>query len=176
MVYFGQEVGEAGNEDAGFGKRSRTSIFDYIGVPNHQKWMNDGKFDGGQLSQSEKKLRDFYKRLLNFSIKSDALMGKFQEIQTINRNETPNYGPNVYSFVRWSAGEKLIIVSNLSPDYAENFDLKISSDIISSWKLKNGSYTVKDQLYGSSTILKVENGVGVVKVTLRPCESFIYKF
>ena len=175
MIYFGQEVGEAGNEDAGFGKRSRTSIFDYIGVPNHQRWMNGGKFDGGQLSQTEKELRDFYKRLLNFSIKSDALMGKFQDIQTVNRNETANYGHNVYSFVRWSATEKLIIVSNLSPDYAENFDLKIPADIISSWKLKDGSYTVKDQLYGSSAILKVENGVGVVKVTLKPSESFIFK-
>jgi hypothetical protein len=36
MIYFGQENGEPGNEDAGFGKRSRTSIFDYIGVPTHQ--------------------------------------------------------------------------------------------------------------------------------------------
>ena len=67
MVYFGQEVGEAGNENAGFGTHSRTSIFDYIGVPNHQRWMNGGKFDGGQLSNEEKDLRDFYKRLLNFS-------------------------------------------------------------------------------------------------------------
>ncbi|MCZ8196435.1 MAG: alpha-amylase family glycosyl hydrolase [Flavobacterium sp.] len=175
MVYFGQEVGEAGNEDAGFGKRSRTSIFDYIGVPSHQRWMNDGKFDGGQLSESEKELRDFYKRLLNFSIKSDALMGKFQEIQTVNRNETANYGHNVYSFVRWSATEKLIIVSNLSPDYTENFDLKIPADVISNWKLKDGSYTINDQLYGSSAILKVENGVGVVKVALGKSESFIYK-
>ena len=50
MVYFGQEVGEAGNENAGFGTHSRTSIFDYIGVPNHQRWMNGGKFDGGQLT------------------------------------------------------------------------------------------------------------------------------
>ncbi|HEU0136030.1 MAG TPA: alpha-amylase family protein, partial [Flavobacterium sp.] len=42
MVYFGQEVGEPGNENAGFGTRSRTSIFDYIGVPHHQRWMNGG--------------------------------------------------------------------------------------------------------------------------------------
>jgi hypothetical protein len=54
MVYFGQEVVEAGNENAGFGTHSRTSIFDYIGVPNHQRWMNGGKFDGGQLTQEEK--------------------------------------------------------------------------------------------------------------------------
>jgi hypothetical protein len=61
MVYFGQEVGEAGNENAGFGTHSRTSIFDYIGVPNHQRWMNGGKFDGGQLTQEEKTCVIFYK-------------------------------------------------------------------------------------------------------------------
>jgi hypothetical protein len=27
MIYFGQEVGEAGNENGGFGTHSRTSIF-----------------------------------------------------------------------------------------------------------------------------------------------------
>jgi hypothetical protein len=40
MVYFGQEVGEAGNENAGFGTHSRTSIL-IILVPNHQRWMNN---------------------------------------------------------------------------------------------------------------------------------------
>ena len=68
MIYFGQELGEAGNENGGFGTHSRTSIFDYVGVPSHQRWMNNGKFDGGQLTDSEKSLRDFYKRLLNFSV------------------------------------------------------------------------------------------------------------
>jgi hypothetical protein len=34
-------------------------FFDYVGVPSHQRWMNNGKFDGGQLTNSEKALRDF---------------------------------------------------------------------------------------------------------------------
>jgi glycosidase len=175
MVYFGQEVGEAGNEDAGFGRRSRTSIFDYVGVPNHQRWMNNGKFDGGQLSKSEKELRDFYKRLLNFTIKSEALMGKFQEIQSLNRQGSSTYGQNVYSFVRWSANEKLIIVSNLSPNTNEMFDLKIPADVIKEWKLKDGTYLLTEQLYGVAHTLKVTNGVGTVKISLKGSESFILK-
>lgn len=175
MIYFGQEVGEAGNEDAGFGRRSRTSIFDYVGVPNHQRWMNNGKFDGGQLSKSEKELRDFYKRLLNFTIKSEALMGKFQEIQSVNRKDSSTYGQNVYSFVRWSANEKLIIVSNLSPDINEMFDLKIPADVIKEWKLKDGTYLLTEQLYGVAHTLKVTNGVGIVKISLKGSESFILK-
>lgn len=175
MIYFGQEVGEAGTIDGGFGKPTRTSIFDYVGVPNHQRWMNNKQFDGGQLSSSEKDLRDFYKRLLNFTIKSSALMGKFQEIQTINRKETNGYGENVYSFVRWSKNEKLIVTSNISPDKESVFTLQVPSEVIQNWKLKDGSYAVTDQLYGSVHILKVTQGVGNIKVSLKPSESFVFK-
>ena len=176
MVYFGQEVGEAGNENGGFGTHSRTSIFDYVGVPNHQRWMNNGKFDGGQLSESEKSLRDFYKRLLNFSIKSTALMGDFQEIQSANRDITDNYDPALYSFVRWSDTEKLIVINNFSWSTTSNFELKIPADVIKKWKLKDGNYPMKDQLYNESKVsLKVEKGLGVLQISILPLESFIYK-
>jgi glycosidase len=176
MVYFGQEVGEAGNEDAGFGKPSRTSIFDYIGVPNHQRWMNNGKFDGGQLSQSEKNLRDFYKRLLNFSIKSPALMGQFQEIQTVNRKDTPAYDASIYSYVRWSDTQKLIVVANFSADKTSVFELKIPAAVISKWNLKDGAYLLTDQLYLKDKVkLNVTNGEGHAKVRIAPSESFIYE-
>ncbi|UQD57370.1 alpha-amylase family protein [Flavobacterium sp. K5-23] len=174
MIYFGQEVGEAGNENAGFGTRSRTSIFDYVGVPNHQRWMNNGKFDGGQLTNNEKELRDFYKRLLNFSLNSTALMGDFQEIQTINRQQTKGYDSGIYAYSRWSETEKLIIVTNFSADTTSAFELILPADIIKKWNLKNGNYNVIDQLYKKhSAILKIENGEGKVKINIAPSESFI---
>ena len=175
MIYFGQEVGEPGNEDAGFGKRSRTSIFDYIGVPHHQRWMNEGKFDGGQLSNSEKALRDFYSRLLNFTLKSSAMLGKFQEIQSVNRKETQNYDQGLYSFVRYSEEEKLIIIANFSWVTSSRIDLIVPEDVILAWKLTDGSYTIKDQLYGSSTVLNVVNGKGTIHLNIKPSESFIFK-
>jgi len=176
MVYFGQEVGEAGNEDGGFGTHSRTSIFDYVGVPNHQRWMNGGKFDGGQLSQDEKDLRDFYKKLLNFSINSPALMGKFQEIQTINRQSTDGYDPGIYAYTRWSDSQKLIVVTNFSWLTTSNFELKIPADIIQKWNLKDGTYSITDQLYNKSSVeLRVENGEGKVQISIPPSESFIYQ-
>jgi len=176
MVYFGQEVGEAGSENAGFGTHSRTSIFDYIGVPNHQRWMNGGKFDGGQLSQDEKDLRDFYKRLLNFSINSSALMGKFQEIQTSNRNISPGYDIAIYAYTRWSDTQKLIVVTNFYSLASSNFELRIPADIIQKWNLKDGTYTITDQLYHkNSTQLKVENGEGKAQISIGPSESFIYQ-
>lgn len=176
MVYFGQEVGEAGNENAGFGTHSRTSIFDYIGVPNHQRWMNGGKFDGGQLTQDEKDLRDFYKRLLNFSLSSSALMGKFEEIQSINRANTKGFDPGIYAFTRWSDTQKLIVITNFSWLTTSNFELKVPSDIIKKWNLKDGNYTLTDQLYRKSAIqLQVINGEGKAQIAIAPSESFIYQ-
>lgn len=176
MIYFGQEVGEPGNEDAGFGKPTRTSIFDYIGVPHHQRWMNDGKFDGGQLTESEKELRDFYARLLNFTIKSSAMMGKYQEIQTVNRNETKEYDPGLYSFVRWDNKEKLIIIANCSWVTTSHVDLIVPEDVIEKWNLNDGDYKVTDQLYNHETsTLEVKGGRGIIKVKIKPSESFIFK-
>jgi hypothetical protein len=127
------------------------------------------------LSQSEKDLRDFYKRLLIFTKNSSALMGSFQEIQSSNRNKTDGFSEGIYSYVRFSKDEKLIVVTNFSWLTTSTIDLKIPADVIATWKLKDGSYPMKEQLYGSSATLKVENGVGVVKVSIKPSESFILK-
>lgn len=176
LIYFGQEVGEPGNENAGFGKPSRTSIFDYIGVPHHQKWMNGKKFDGGQLSEKEKKLRDFYKRLLNFTINSSALVGNYQEIHSFNRSNTKKYNAKVFSFVRWNDDEKLIIISNFDTKNNYAFDLLIPENIISTWNLNDGKYTLSDQLYGKKTFeLIIENGAASVKLKLEALESLILK-
>ncbi|WP_299527408.1 alpha-amylase family glycosyl hydrolase [uncultured Lutibacter sp.] len=176
MIYFGQEVGEPGDENAGFGSSTRTSIFDYVGVPHHQRWMNEGKFDGAKLSENESSLRDFYKRLLNFSINSSALMGEYKEIHYYNKDNTENYNHRVFSFVRWSAEEKLIIISNFDDNVTYDFDLKIPKDIISTWNLTDGTYKLTEQLDGElSSNLTVENGKGIIKLKLEPLASLILK-
>lgn len=176
MIYFGQEVGEDGSENAGFGAPTRTSIFDYIGVPAHQRWVNNKQFDGGQLSDEETALRGFYKRLLNFTINSDALVGGYQDIHQYNRENTEGYNDKVLSFVRWSDNEKLIIISNFDDTNVQEFDLKLPKEIIETWQLSDGDYPVVDQLYGQfKSVLKVENGMGKLKITMLPLESFILK-
>ncbi|MEL6303784.1 MAG: alpha-amylase family glycosyl hydrolase [Bacteroidota bacterium] len=176
MLYFGQEVGEPGAEDAGFGKPSRTSIFDYIGVPHHQRWVNDKKFDGGLLSDQEKELRDFYKRLLNFTIESEALMGAYEEIHFYNKEHTPGYDHRILSYVRWSPNEKLLVVSNFEADKSYELDLKIPEGIIQKWSLKDGDYDLEEMLYqGQSPKMTVKQGKGNVAVKLNPLESLILK-
>jgi glycosidase len=174
MVYFGQEVGEPGAEDAGFGKPSRTSIFDYVGVPHHQRWMNGGKFDGGQLSESEKYLRDFYQRLLNFVNSAPALAGYYQEIHSYNREKTEWYNDRVFSFVRWNRDQKLIIISNFDANESYGFELELPYTIIENWGLKDEEFQLSEKLYNEvSPILKINNGNAKLRVDLKPLESWI---
>ena len=176
MVYFGQELGEDGSEDAGFGSPSRTSIFDYVGVPTLQRWVNNKQFDGRQSTKEEKALRDFYKRLLNFTIASDALMGEYADIHQYNRENTLNYGDKILSFVRWSENEKLIVVSNFDANDHHRFVLEIPSEIIKKWNVSDGKYQVTNQLYQKESFtLNVQEGKGLIALKLRPLESFILK-
>ena len=127
-------------------------------------------------STSEKSLRDFYKRVLNFTLKSSALVGDFKEIHSANTTITGGYLPEVYSFVRWSDNQKLIVVANFSSSKKSQFELIIPKDIVQKWHLKNGKYRIVDQLYQKSQLtLKVINGEGKVIIDLKPSESFVYQ-
>ncbi|MDH7911922.1 alpha-amylase family glycosyl hydrolase [Winogradskyella sp. SYSU M77433] len=176
MVYFGQEFGEKAEEDLGFGDPTRTSIFDYGSVPSVVRWVNNKQFDGGQSTEEEKNLRDFYKRLLNFTITSDALMGDYQDLQHYNQQHTEWYNDKVLSFARWSEDEKLIIISNFNTENNYGFELQLPEDLVSKLELKDGNYEVEDQLYKNYTsTLKVEDGKAQVRIDIKPLESFILK-
>lgn len=175
MIYFGQNVGEPGDGNPGFGSETRTTIFDYWGVPAHQRWMNDGKFDGGQLSSAEKELNEFYRTLLTFSANSQALTGNYHEIHSFNRVHTENYSDKLFSFVRWKEEDRLIVVSNFEEtDHA--FQLKLDPEIIEKWNLQNGTYILTDQLNkGSKIELVVENNSAFTDMKLAGLESVILK-
>lgn len=176
MVYFGQEFGEPGAEDLGFGDPTRTSIFDYGSVPSIVRWVNDKKFDGQHSTSEEKALRDFYKRLLNFTIESSALAGNYQDLHVYNRQHTEWYNDKVLSFVRWSDDEKLIVVSNFNAENTYGFELQLPENVVNEFNLKDGDYNVKDQLYSAYTsTLKVSNNKAQVRIDIKPLESFILK-
>lgn len=113
LLYFGQEVGEAGALDAGFGKPSRTSIFDYVGVPAHQNWLNGGKFDGALLTPAQTQLRTAYVRLMQLHAQSPALRGSYQPLNAALAG-VAGFNDQQVVFVRQSDSEQLLVVANLS--------------------------------------------------------------
>jgi glycosidase len=176
LIYFGQEVGEPGAEDAGFGKPSRTSIFDYIGVPSHQRWMHNGAFDGGGLDEKERQLLDFYRRLLNVTIHTDGLTGAYRDIHYFNKENTPGYDHRVYSFLRWTDSDRLIIVSNFEANRSYNLELKLPEEIIASWQLSEGAYPLNELLYGGEApVMQVSGNKAVIPIQLEPLQSLILR-
>ncbi|MFN6971699.1 MAG: alpha-amylase family protein [Rheinheimera sp.] len=131
LVYFGQEVGEAGALDAGFGKPSRTSIFDYVGVPAHQGWLNGGKYDGGGLTADQASLRAFYQRLLKFSSEASALNGQFVALQQYQL-ASPGYSEQQLTFGRYDQQQQLVVVSNFA-DQPVSFQLQLPKELTHLW-------------------------------------------
>lgn len=133
MTYFGQEVGEPARGEEGFGgEDNRTSIFDYWGVPEHQKWMNNGAFDGGKLGTEQKALRDYYVKLLQLAGKSEAIAkGELWEIPV-----SGNMNKRMYGYVRYTANQRLLILVNFDRHYRMESHVQIPSSI-----LKDKSFT-----------------------------------
>jgi predicted alpha/beta superfamily hydrolase len=176
MIYFAQDVGEPGDGDAGFGDPTRTTIFDYWGVPSHQRWMNGGKFDGGALREGEKDLRDFYERVLNFSATNPAMQGEYAEIQSANREAIDGYDGRLFAFVRWQGDERLIVVSNFDSDRSYELFMTLPPDVVSAWQLEPGRYVLDEQLYGENNDhLVVNEGTGTFGIRLGPLESVVYR-
>ena len=171
MVYFGQEVGEAARENAGFGLPTRTSIFDYIGVPAHQRWVNGKRYDGGALTPEEAALREYYCRLLNLPI-----VGAFRNIHQYNRAYTPYYNDKVYSFVRETVQEKWLVIANFSKRDGFGFELQIPPELLSTWDLPDGTYPLTDELYGEvQTHFYYTDSYGRMRVDIAPLQTLFFK-
>ncbi|OOG74257.1 alpha-amylase [Algoriphagus sp. A40] len=176
MIYFGQEVGEPGAEMAGFGQPSRTSIFDYIGVPQHQKWMNGGEFDGGQLSDNEKALRNYYSEVLNFTLKSTALTGEYLELHTFNRHQNPDYTNKAFAFARWDESQKLMVVTNFDESKWMKTTLKLSPELLKAWNLEKGEREIQEVMFGKKkTRLRVTELGAEIDLELGPLESAVFE-
>ena len=171
MVYFGQEVGETARENAGFGSPTRTSIFDYIGVPAHQRWVNGKRYDGGALTPEEAALREYYCRLLNLPI-----VGAFRNIHQYNRAHTPYYNDKVYSFVRETVQEKWLVIANFSKRDGFGFELQVPPELLTTWDLPNGSYPLSDKLYGEvQTHFHRTDSYGRMRVDIAPLQTLFFK-
>ncbi len=174
MIYFGQEVGEPGAGNEGFqGEDGRTTIFDYWGVPEHQKWMNNGAFDGAQLSPEQKQLRQFYADLLSLARKNPAIVqGEYVDI-TAQNIAAGNIDGKVSAFVRFEGTEKLLIVNSFD-DKDQIIKLQIPADVVTRMGFDtNADYIARDLLWREA-----ELGVSkdfTIEMKLKPYSSFVLK-
>lgn len=121
MIYAGQETGEKAEDAEGFsGRDGRTTIFDYWSVPSLRRWLNNGKADGGQLSQVEKDLRAVYAHILRLLNSEKAISeGEFFDLMYVNFSN-PSFSPHRnYAFLRRCGDEVILIAVNFSDEGRE---------------------------------------------------------
>jgi len=169
MVYFGQEVAEPGKGVEGFGgDDNRTTIFDYWGVPEHQKWMNNGAFDGAQLSTEQRQLRKFYADLLRISKDTESIAsGAFKEL-----NDQPGFNNRMYAFVRYTNKERVLVVANFDRSKTLKATIKLPKDLLAG--VKKGQINIQDLLKGES--FSADAVSGGIPVNLGPSDALVYKF
>jgi glycosidase len=112
MIYFGQEFGEKAQEIEGFNEADdRTTMFDFYRVDTHQRWVNGGKFDGGELTADEKVIDSFYTDLLAWVNSSCVIqLGKFFDLQYAQNEGYPK--DKVYSYLRYMEKDRNLIICN----------------------------------------------------------------
>ena len=182
MVYFGQEVGEPGGENEGFsGDDGRTTIFDYWGVPQHQKWMNNHQYDGGQLSEEQRHLRRFYQQLLQLAQEEAIAQGYFYDLHPHNYAYTQGYTDQVYAFLRFTDQQRLLIVTNLDARHKQSFSLKIPRTALEAMDLsEETTYKLQDIFLSDTTLtfraeeIIISEGTGGIPLTLDPLQSFVF--
>ena len=129
MLYFGQESGEAALGSPGFGPPGDTTIFDYWGLPAHQRWMNGGRFDGGAQSAEERQLRADYARLLRIARDSPAMRGRTVDITEFNRGNA-RYPASLFTFARVAGNQCLLVLANFSSEAAARGTVKLPPHVL----------------------------------------------
>lgn len=174
MIYSGQEVGEPGNGEEGFqGDDGRTSIFDYWGMPEHQKWMSGGKFDGAGLSAEQRQLRTFYAELLTMASQNAAIsMGNYIDITSFNV-EAGNFSTRVHAFLRFHDDERLLMVNSFNAQ-EQTVRVAVPKEAFTRMGLAgDGVYIARDMLWREIDIGFDKNLS--FELRLKPYSCFIFK-
>jgi glycosidase len=149
MYYFGQETGEPGRDKEGFqGADGRTTIFDWWGVPTWQGYLNGGRFDGAKLTPEQQTLRRQYQSLNSLCLQSDAVRsGGFYDLQYANTGgQATGYADDkIYSYLRHSGKQRLLVVANFDRDRAHETGVRIPAEAWQAMGLDPaGTYQFKD--------------------------------
>ncbi len=170
LLYFGQELGEPAVDDAGFGRATRTTIFDYWAVPSLQRWINDGAHDGGRSSEEERALRADYLRLMQFLRDSPALDGEALDLHAANLDAgSPGWNDRAVVWARWNAQQRLLFAAGFDATTGHDAELLLPAELIRAWGLSDGEHRLVERLSGTDALtLTVRDGVGRVSLTLAP--------
>ena len=174
MIYSGQELGERGMDMEGFsGIDGRTTIFDYWGIKSVQAWANRGKFDGANMSDAQRELRDFYQRLLTLARDDKAIQkGQMYDI-TYAQNEGFDKRQH-FAYLRYVKGETLLVVVNFH-DREQQISVRIPNDAFVYLGLDEKPNAIGTNLLRGEKIPMNFTPDGIVQLTLPAWKGVILR-
>ncbi|MCL2511601.1 MAG: hypothetical protein FWF09_06085, partial [Bacteroidales bacterium] len=124
------------------GDDGRTSIFAYCHVPQHQRRMNNGAFDGGLLTENENALRTKYAEILQLCHSKEAVKsGAFYDLMWANPHITRQY-----FYLRYTENEKLLFCLNFDSQPVE-VNVNIPADALKIINLDSDFIRIKLEGY-----------------------------
>ena len=148
MIYYGQELGEKGDENEGFaGDNDRTTIFDYWSLSSLRRWINGGNWGDKLLTPHERFLRNLYKKVLTLCNSRKAICdGAFFDLMYVNLRQ-PGFNPHRhFAFLRYKGDDILLIVVNFSHE-SSTLQIKIPEAAFTMADLPVGTITTTDLLW-----------------------------
>lgn len=177
MIYGGQELGEPAAGATGFsGNDGRTTIFDYYNIPTIRRWLGtSGRPSLSRLTDTEKKLRNQYRAILDFCCKEAAVaQGHFYDLMYVNFN-TPGFNPHThYAFLRRHGRDTILVVANFSAEES-TFGVNIPPHAFEFLGMASGDVEATDLLTGAKAILAIRPDAPV-QLHLPPHAALAYKF
>jgi glycosidase len=154
MIYNGQELGEKGMDHEGFsGTDGRTSIFDYWSMQSVRAWANNGLFDGGQLDDGQRAIRESYRKILNMIQNEKAFSrGRFYGLAYCNKDNPSFPAEQMMAFLRKYENELILVFLNFDhKDY--HFRVNLPENAFEVLNIPdNTASKVKDLISGEETV------------------------
>ncbi len=152
MIYSGQEFAEKGMDESGYsGSDGRSTIFDYWNLPEHQKWMNNGKFNEELLSDEKKHLLNAYRDILKYAQIPAIVNGEFYDIMWQNTDSSIFNSDKVYAFLRHTAEQKVLVICNFDA-YPQHLQVKIPTHAMEIMDIPLTTELCFENMYSNSEI------------------------
>lgn len=177
MVYFGQELGERGMDKEGFsGVDGRTTIFDYWSVETIRQWRNNGSYGNAGLSPDQKRLRDFYLKLIKIAQEDPCInSGKFFDLMYANYENPEFDSTKQYAFLRSDGKEFTLIVANFSSQ-TETISVQIPDEAYSHMNINPLSIKQAKELFSNKKFILKAGWNETLNIDIEACSGKIIKF
>ena len=164
MIYFGQEVGEAGMLQEGFsGRDGRTSIFDWCSAPSVVKMLKHINGEADSLNDEAAELLETYREMFRFATSNSAITcGDTYDLQYANYHNPSFDTDKCFVFARKHGAQLVIIAADFSQTYI-SAKVSLPEEFFRYWQIPYG----KINPYELMDIHFNKYGIGTMEIELQ---------